>query len=162
VWPAWASNALVCTLNSEIESEGGEKPTPRAFDVFGAPSMLNSLPPCTPFEMMPPRLPLSIGRLKCRSELSMMPGASRVSMYAVPSPSGSDAICLLSTVVPVIAVVVSSSGASAVTSTVSDRPPASIFTSTRAAPATRTWLLGMMTFLKPSSSTVTEYVPGFR
>ena len=35
-----------------------------------------------------------------------MPGASRVSMYAVPSPSGSCAICLASTVMPLMPVVV--------------------------------------------------------
>ena len=29
VCPVCASNALVCTLNSEIASDGGEKPTPR-------------------------------------------------------------------------------------------------------------------------------------
>src|SRR5262249_50782021 len=40
VWPDCASNALVCTLNSAIASDGGEKPTPRAFERFGAPSML--------------------------------------------------------------------------------------------------------------------------
>ena len=39
VWPVCASNALVCTLNSAIASDGGEKPTPRAFDTFGAPSI---------------------------------------------------------------------------------------------------------------------------
>ena len=80
VWPVCASKALVCTLNCEIASDGGEKPTPRAFDMFGAPSMVNSLPPCTPLATMPPRLPLSIGRAKCRSDESMMPGARRVSM----------------------------------------------------------------------------------
>ena len=39
------------------------------------------VPPCAPLATMPPRLPLSAGRAKCRSEgVSRMPGASRVSM----------------------------------------------------------------------------------
>ena len=42
--------------------------------MFGAPSIVNSLPPCAPLATMPARLPLSIGREKCRSEESTMPG----------------------------------------------------------------------------------------
>ena len=89
VWPDCASKALVCTLNSAMASEGGEKPTtplllPAAVLLgetrLGAPSRVNSLPPRTPFDTMPARLPLSMGRAKWRSEESAMPGARRVSM----------------------------------------------------------------------------------
>ena len=61
----------------------------------------------------------------------MMPGARRVSMYAVPSPSGSCAICWLLTVVPLIPVVVLSNGVSAMTTMVSAMVPVSIAMSTR-------------------------------
>ncbi len=92
----------------------------------------------------------------------MMPGASRVSMYAVPSPSGSSAIWWALTVVPVTPVVLFSIGASAVTVMVSSTPPADIVMSTRSTSPTPTLLSGRTTFLKPCSSADTEYVPGLR
>ena len=154
--PVCASNALVCTFNSAIASDGGENPTPRAFDMFGAPSIVNSLPPCTPFETTPARLPLSAGRAKWRSDESMIPGASRVSMYAVPSPSGSSAICALSTVVPLMPVLVFRSGVSARTTIVSSTPPVCIVTSTVRTSATRTCWPSRTTLLKPWISAATE------
>src|SRR3954451_12518171 len=57
VWPDCASNAFVCTLYSAMASEGGEKPTTPLLlpglvllgeTRFGAPSRVNSLPPCAP------------------------------------------------------------------------------------------------------------------
>src|SRR5206468_12191029 len=98
VWPDCASNAFVCTLYSAIASDGGEKPTTPLLlpglvllgdTLLGAPSSVNSLPPRAPLTVMPARLPLSIGREKWRSEESERTGGKRVSMYAVPSPSGS-------------------------------------------------------------------------
>ncbi len=59
VWPDCASKALVCTLNSAMASDGGEKPTtPLLFPAavllgetrLGAPSRVNSLPPRAPFD----------------------------------------------------------------------------------------------------------------
>ena len=79
----------------------------------------------------------------------MMPGASRVSMYAVPSPSGSCAICLASTVMPLMPVVVLSVDVSARTSTVSDMPPGVSVKSTRVVSPTVTWAAGCDIFLKP-------------
>ena len=83
-------------------------------------------------------------------------------MYAVPSPSGSSAICLASTVVPLTPLVVFSSGDSAVTDTVSFTPPVSSVMSTRSASPMRTSFVGRTIRLKPASCAVTAYGPGFR
>ena len=98
---------------------------------------------------------MSIGRAKCRSDESTIPGASRVSMYAVPSPSGSSAICLLSIVVPLTPLLVLRSGDSATTDTVSFTPPASSVISTRSVSPTRTSCDGRTIFLNPESCAVT-------
>ena len=145
--PDCASNAFVWTLNSAIASEGGEKPTTPLLlpgvvllgeTRLGAPSSVNSLPPMAPLATMPARLPLSIGREKCRSEESKTPGARRLSMYAVPSPSGSCWIWLLSMTWPVTPEVVSSSGCAATTSITSSTPPVSRVRSTVSTSPTRT------------------------
>ena len=67
VWPCWASNDAVSTLNSETAPAGGTKATRRPLAMLGVPSRVNSLPPEAPSVTMPDVPPLSKARLNFRS-----------------------------------------------------------------------------------------------
>ena len=83
-----------------------------------------------------------------------------MSAYGSPCGVGSCAMRRESTTLPSDAVAVSSSGVSAVTLIVSERPASSLrSTSSRSAIRTST---SRADFLKPLSSAVTRYVPGIR
>ena len=92
----------------------------------------------------------------------MIPGARRVSMYAVPSPSGNWAICLASMRTPEIPLFVLSSGASARTVTVSSTVPVASVMSMRTVSDTATCCPSRTKVLKPESVAVTLYLPGLR
>ena len=152
VWPFAASKLEVSTLNSCTAPAGGTNATRRPFAMFGDPSSVNSLPPVEPSAVMLDVPALSNGRENLRSPVNATPGTSRASTNGLPSESGIIWIRFSSITCPVDAVIVSSSGDSAVTETVSAIWPMSSTSGSDSLSATRTSIPWRTSFLNPDSS----------
>ncbi len=162
VWPCCASNVAVSTLNSCTAPAGGTKATRRPLAMFGDPSSVNSFLPGPPSAVKSDVPPLSNGRENFRSPWKETPGARRASTNGLPSDSGISEIRFSSITCPFEPLDVSSSGASAVTDTVSCMLPTSRCRSSSRRSPILTSMFSRTSFLNPESSAVTEYVPGAR
>ena len=98
-------------------------PCPCRSAVLGAPSSVNSFPPGEPFTSKLEGPLLLNEELLVNPPVITMPGASCTSVIGLPSDRGSSAIRLRSITCPDVAVLTSSSGASAVTLTLSCTAP---------------------------------------
>ncbi len=145
---------VVSSLNSSTASEGRTKATRWPVPVAGAPSMVYSFWPTPPMVLNDDVPPLSKGRLYSGCPVHIMPGVSADRANGFRSAKGSCMICRLSITRPPEAVVVSSNGAAAVTSTVSASCPTCNWVSMSSRPATFSTRPVRTDFLKPAASTL--------